>query len=137
VYEAGQSLRLAKLSLQDVSDSSLSSLRVFTMKDTRLSLSMVCISLQQICVRSLSSCNAKIYGKPFVKDFFDLYNQLWGGTLSTSVDVDKPRSFVEPKFLQPAFCPVPNPYTTQMVQLPKIWRGGKSLLFSLLSSRTC
>ncbi len=79
-------------------------------------------------VRSLSSCNANLYGKPFVKDCFDLYDELPGGAMSANVDVDKPRSFVEPKFLEPAFCPVPNPYSTKMVQLPKVWRGGQSLL---------
>ncbi len=79
-------------------------------------------------VRSLSSCNANLYGKPSVRDCFDLYDELPGGAMSANVDVDKPRSFVEPKFLEPAFCPVPNPYSTHMVQLPKVWRGGQSLL---------
>lgn len=71
-----------------------------------------------------SSCDAKLYGKPEVKDCFDLYRQLPGETLSPDINPDEPRSFVEPKFLDPPFTPVFNPYHSQMVQLPKIWRVG-------------
>ena len=71
-------------------------------------------------------CIAGLYGKPAAKDCFELYEQLPGNALSPHVKVDVPRSFVEPKFLQPRFCPVPNPFATEMVQLPKIWRQGQS-----------
>lgn len=83
----------------------------------------ICIPLLAQLTQAISStCNAKIYGKPDVKDCFHLYNQLPSETLSPEVDAYTPRSFVEPKFLDPPFTPVPNPYRSQMVQLPKIWR---------------
>ena len=72
-----------------------------------------------------SHCNAIVYGKPEINDCFTLYNQLPGETLSPDIDKDAPRSFVEPKFLEPPFANVPNPYTSQMVQLPKLWRIGR------------
>lgn len=87
---------------------------------------LLCISSFFVNVLSQSSCDAQLYGKPKSYDCFDLYKQLPGGTLFPDIDPDVPRSFVEPKFLDPPFTPVPNPYSTQMVQLPKIWRIGRS-----------
>lgn len=83
-----------------------------------------------------SHCDAPIYGKPDVNNCFELYNQLPGETLSPEINPDIPRAFVEPKFLEPPFTPVPNPYSTQMVQLPKIWRTGRSCQFFLLAVLT-
>ena len=80
-----------------------------------------------------SHCDAKIYGKLNDRDCFDLYHQLPGETLSPDVDPDVPRSFVEPKFLDPPFAPVPNPYPSQMVQLPKIWRIGRLYCINTMS----
>jgi len=91
-------------------------------------VSALCISLYAALqfrrIYGESHCDASIYGKPEVNHCFDLYNQLPGETLSPDINPDAPRSFVEPKFLEPPFTPVPNPYMSQMVQLPKIWRAG-------------
>ena len=75
-----------------------------------------------VCASSQFSCNTALYGMPREKDCFDLYNQLPGGSVSPDINIDVWRCFVEPKFLQPAFCPVHNPLGASMVQLPKIWR---------------
>ena len=85
-------------------------------------------------VYTQSQCDAKVYGKPNVNDCFDLYKQLPGETLSPGINPDAPRSFVEPKYLEPPFTPVPNPYSTSMVQLPKIWRAGEAKYLNATSS---
>ena len=89
-----------------------------------LHCSLLYISIYINFTSGQSHCDASVYGKPLDHDCFDLFNQLPGQALSPDVDPDAHRSFVEPKFLRPQFAPVPNPYSTRMVQLPKIWRSG-------------
>ena len=86
--------------------------------------SWLCIFIYTTFISGQSHCDANVYGKLLDHDCFDLFNQLPGQALSPDVDPDAHRSFVEPKFLRPQFAPVPNPYNTRMVQLPKIWRSG-------------
>ena len=71
------------------------------------------------------TCDAVTYGAPYVKDCFDLYNELPGGPTTSHIDIDAARSFVEPKFLSPAFAPVYDTLETEMVQLPKVWKKGQ------------
>ena len=80
-----------------------------------------------IFVLAESSCDAFTYGTPLARDCFDIHPQLPGGPASPNIDLDALRSFVEPKFLQPAFAPVYDPFNTEMVQLPKIWKKGPYL----------
>ena len=87
---------------------------------------LLCITLCIPFISGQPHCDAGVYGKPLDHDCFDLFNQLPGQNLSPNIDPDAHRSFVEPKFLSPRFAPVPNPYATKMVQLPKIWRSGWS-----------
>ena len=68
---------------------------------------------------SKSTCDLKLYGKVNDHDCFALYEQL---PAEPGQDLDEPHSFVEPKFLSPPFTPVWNPFKTEMIQLPKIWR---------------
>ena len=82
----------------------------------------ICIFSYSILVLAQSSCDAVTYGTPVAKDCFDLVQQLPGGVTSPDIDVDALRMFVEPKFLQPSFAPVRNPFSTEMVQLPKLWK---------------
>ena len=86
---------------------------------------LIFVAIEPYLIHAESKCDASVYGRPEINDCFDLYNQLPGETLSPDVNPDAERSFVEPKFLDPPFTPVPNPYATQMVQLPKIWRVGE------------
>ncbi len=86
----------------------------------------LCLLIHRNAASPYSACDAQIYGRPNTNDCFDLYKQLPGETLSPDINPDEPRSFVEPKFLDPPFTPVLNPYRSQMVQLPKIWRVGTS-----------
>ena len=84
----------------------------------------VCIFCYSTLVLATSTCNAVTYGTPRAQDCFDLLQQLPGGVTSPSIDVDALRWFVEPKFLQPEFAPVHDPFDTEMVQLPKLWKKG-------------
>ena len=94
------------------------------MKSKNLLSAFICIFSYSILVLAKSSCNAATYGIPHAKDCFDLVLQLPGGVTSPKIDVDALRSFVEPKFLRPEFAPVHDPFTTEMVQLPKLWKKG-------------
>ena len=94
------------------------------MNNRQFFLACITLSLQFSCVFSLFKCDGNLYGKPVPKDCFDLYDQLPGGPEAPDIDLDTPRSFVEPKFMQPSFPFVFNPFRTQMVQLPKVWREG-------------
>ena len=94
------------------------------MKRRNLLAAFFCIFSYSILVLATSSCNAVTYGTPLAQDCFDLLLQLPGGVTSPSIDVDALRSFVEPKFLQPEFAPVYDPFETEMVQLPKLWKKG-------------
>ena len=94
------------------------------MKRRNLLAAFFCIFSYSSLVLATSSCNAVTYGSPHAQDCFDLLLQLPGGVTSPSIDVDALRSFVEPKFLQPEFAPVYDPFETEMVQLPKLWRKG-------------
>ena len=98
--------------------------RSLIMNNRQFFLACITLSLQFSCVFSLFKCDGTLYGKPVPKDCFNLYNQLPGGSEAPDIDLDTPRSFVEPKFMQPSFSPVFNPFRTQMVQLPKVWREG-------------
>ena len=82
----------------------------------------ICIFSYFVLVLTQSSCDAVAYGTPLVKDCFDLVLQLPGGVSSPDIDVDVLRIFVEPKFLEPSFAPVRDPFSTEMVQLPKLWK---------------
>ena len=66
-----------------------------------------------------STCNAKLYGQIKEYDCFELYKQL---PAEPAQDVEENHAFVEPKFLNPRFTLVINPYNNEMIQLPKIWR---------------
>ncbi len=103
------------------------------MKRRHLLAAFICISSYSILVKS--SCNAVIYGTPLAKDCFDLLPELPGGATTPSIDVDALRSFVEPKFLQPGFAPVHDPFKTEMVQLPKIWKKGPYLTQTSYSNK--
>ncbi len=94
------------------------------MKVKRVYPLVLCLLIHRNAASSYSACDAHVYGKPEAQDCFHLYNQLPGETLSPDINPDEPRSFVEPKFLDPPFTLVYNPYHSQMVQLPKIWRMG-------------
>lgn len=91
-------------------------------KSKNLFAAFICIFSYPVLVLAQSSCDAVTYGTPVVKDCFDLVLQLPGGFTSPEIDVDALRSFVEPKFLQPSFAPVYDPFSTEMVQLPKLWK---------------
>ena len=93
-----------------------------SMKCKNLLSAFICISSYSTLILADFSCDVFSYGTPVAKDCFDLVPQLPGGFTSPEIDVDALRSFVEPKFLRPAFTPVYNPFSTEMVQLPKIWK---------------
>ena len=106
------------------------------MKCKNLFSAFICIFSYSILILAESNCDVVTYGTPDAKDCFDLLQQLPGGFTSPEIDVDALRSFVEPKFLRPAFTPIYNPYSTEMVQLPKIWKKSPYLtLTSYLSER--
>ena len=86
---------------------------------TRLLVSLILAFLLLNLASSKSTCNLKLYGKVDDHDCFALYEQL---PAEPGQDPDEPHSFVEPKFLSPPFAPVWNPFKTEMIQLPKIWR---------------
>ncbi|KAK0516387.1 hypothetical protein JMJ35_000990 [Cladonia borealis] len=106
-----------------------------SMKRRNLLAAFFCILSYSSLVLATSTCNAVTYGSPLAQDCFDLLLQLPGGVTSPSIDVDALRSFVEPKFLQPEFAPVYDPFETEMVQLPKLWKKGTCCL-ALLSIAT-
>ena len=97
------------------------------MKSRNLLSAFLCIFSYSIWVLAKPSCDAVTYGTPLAKDCFDLVLQLPGGNTSPTIDVDALRSFVEPKFLRPEFAPVNDPFKTEMVQLPKLWKKGPYL----------
>ena len=98
-----------------------------SMKRRNLLAAFICMFSYSILVLAKSSCNVVTYGTPLAKDCFDLSLQLPGGETSPTINIDTLRSFVEPKFLQPGFAPVHDPFKTEMVQLPKIWKKGPYL----------
>lgn len=100
-----------------------------------LSAVFICIFSCSVLVLAQSSCDAVTYGTPVAKDCFDLVLQLPGGATSPDIDVDALRIFVEPKFLQPSFAPVQDPFSTEMVQLPKIWKKSPYLTRTSLSMK--
>lgn len=97
------------------------------MNRRNLLAAFICIFSYSTLVFVEASCNAVTYGTPIANDCFDLVLQLPGGVTSPSIDIDALRSFVEPKFLQPEFAPVYDPFRTEMVQLPKLWKKGPYL----------
>ena len=93
-----------------------------SMKCKNLLSAFICIFSYSILILAESSCDVVTYGTPDAKDCFDLLQQLPGGFTSPEIDVHALRSFIEPKFLRPAFAPIQNTLNTEMVQLPKIWK---------------
>lgn len=87
------------------------------------------LSLHLPCVFAQLKCDSTLYGRPDPTDCVELYEQLPGGRKSPHISLEMPRYFVEPKFLRPVFSPVSNPFRTEMVQLPKVWRQGSSIAF--------
>ena len=102
-----------------------------SMKCKNLLSAFICIFCYSILILAESSCDVVTYGTPVAKDCFDLVHQLPGGFTSPEIDIDALRSFIEPKFLRPAFAPIHNLLSTEMVQLPKIWK--KSLYLTQTS----
>ena len=97
------------------------------MNKRNLLAAFICVFYCSTLVFTKASCNAVTYGTPLANDCFDLVLQLPGGVTSPSIDINALRSFVEPKFLQPEFAPVYDPFQTEMVQLPKLWKKGPYL----------
>ena len=97
------------------------------MNKSNLLAAFICIFSCSDLVFAKASCNAVTYGTPLANDCFDLVLQLPGGVTSPTIDIDALRSFIEPKFLQPEFAPVYDPFKTEMVQLPKLWKKGPYL----------
>lgn len=120
---ANSSCRLSESNPVDTKGISSPAANIMTL--WMLSITLCLLAHQNMALCQLA-CDAGIYGKPFSNDCFVLYDQLPGEKLSPGIDKNEPRSFVEPKFLDPPFAPVPNPFNSQMVQLPKIWRYGMS-----------
>ncbi|KAL2037091.1 hypothetical protein N7G274_010218 [Stereocaulon virgatum] len=98
--------------------------RSVTMNTRHYLLIWSALSLHLSCVFSQPKCDSTLYGRPNPTDCLKLYEQLPGGPKSPQIRLETPRFFVEPKFLLPSFSPVSNPFRTDMVQLPKLWRQG-------------
>ena len=91
----------------------------------------ICLLLNLPAAHAL--CDAELYGTPKMEDCFSLLKVLPGFLPSLLPDPTVEHTFVEPKFLQPPFCPVQGMAPTSIIQLPKIWRSSQSLLRSNLT----